>query len=81
MPTTPSGLGASAFPENLLKHLRHLRSRADSTDTALRDLKTTVLALREDVNGLRGDILRQERAFAAVEVDIDRIKARLDFTD
>ncbi|MBZ0141640.1 MAG: hypothetical protein K8H87_18010 [Pseudorhodoplanes sp.] len=47
----------------------------------MRDLKTTVLALREDVNGLRGDILRQERAFAAVEVDIDRIKARLDFTD
>lgn len=67
--------------EIILEHLRHLRSRADGADTALRDLKTTVLALREDVNGLRGDILRQERAFAAVEVDIDRIKARLDLSD
>ncbi len=67
--------------EIILEHLRHLRSRADSTDLAVRDLKTAVLALREDVNGLRGDILRQERAFAAVEVDIDRIKARLDLTE
>jgi hypothetical protein len=67
--------------EIIIEHLRHLRSRADSSDTALRDLKTTVLALREDVNGLRGDILRQERAFAAVEIDIDRIKARLDLAD
>jgi hypothetical protein len=64
--------------EIILEHLRYLRSRADSTDTAVRELKSVVLGLREDVNGLRGDILRQERALAAVEVDIDRIKARLD---
>jgi len=67
--------------EIILEHLRHLRSRADRADTALRDLKSTVLALREDVYGLRGDILRQERALATVEVDIDRIKARLDLSD
>jgi len=29
----------------------------------------------------RGDILRQEKAIAALEVDIDRIKVRLDLSD
>lgn len=66
--------------EIILDHLRYLRGKADSTDTAVKELRGAVLGLREDVNALRGDILRQERAFAAVEVDIDRIKARLDLT-
>jgi len=64
--------------ELILEHLRSIRTKIDGTDTAVRELKSAVLALREDVNGLRGDILRQERALAAVEVDIDRIKTRLD---
>jgi hypothetical protein len=33
------------------------------------------------VNGLRCGILRQERAVAGVELDIDRIKTRLDLSD
>ena len=64
--------------EIILEHLRSIRTKIDGTDAAVRELKSMVLALREDVNGLRGDVLRQERAFAAVEVDIDRIKTRLD---
>jgi hypothetical protein len=69
-------------PHNIiLDHLRYLRTKADTTDASLRELKTMVITLREDVNGLRGDILRQERALAAVEVDLDRIKTRLDLRD
>jgi hypothetical protein len=30
---------------------------------------------------LRGDVLRQERSIAAVEVDVDRINARLGLSD
>lgn len=67
--------------EIILEHLRYLRTRADTTDAAVRDLKTMVIGLREDVNGLRGDVLRQERALAVVETDIERIKARLDISD
>ena len=67
--------------EIILEYLRYLRGRADSTEAAVRELRGAVLGLREDMNGLRGDILRQERAIAAVEVDIDRIKAWLDLSD
>ena len=65
----------------ILDHLRHIRARTDSTDANVKELKQTVLSLREEVNAMRGDFLRQERALAAVEVDLDRIKTRLDLTD
>lgn len=67
--------------EIILEHLRYLRSKADNHDKGMSDLKSLVLSLREEVNGLRGDILRQERALAAVEHDIDRIKVRLDLVE
>jgi hypothetical protein len=40
-----------------------------------------ILAPREDVNGLRGGLLRQGRVLAAVEVDRDCIKTYLELTD
>jgi len=65
----------------MLEHLRYLRSKSDSTDAAVRDVKSVVNSLREDVHGLRGDLLRHERALAALEADMERIKNRLDLTD
>ena len=67
--------------ELLFEHLRHIRERVDSTDTAIRDVKQMVISLRSEVHSLRGDILRQEQALAGVESDVDRIKARLDIVD
>ncbi len=67
--------------ELILEHLRHIRAKVDANDTGLRDIKQMITGLREEVNALRGDILRQERAIAALEADFDRIKTRLDLSD
>ena len=66
--------------ELILEHLRALRLDTAELKTDFKDLKQSVNSLRTEVNALRGDILRQERALATVEVDIDRIKARLDLS-
>ncbi len=47
----------------------------------IKDVKDSVISLREDVHSLRSDVLRQEKALATVEVDVDRIKNRLDILD
>lgn len=39
------------------------------------------MRLREDINGLRSDALRQERSIAAVQMDIERINTRLGLID
>ena len=68
--------------ENLvLEHLRHIREKVDSNTQTLQEMKQQLFNVRDDINGLRSDLLRQERALAAVEVDIDRIKTRLDLSD
>lgn len=66
--------------ELILEHLRAIRADTADVKAEVKDLKHGVNALRSEVNALRGDILRQERALATVEVDIDRIKARLDLS-
>ncbi|WP_374309938.1 hypothetical protein [Methylocella sp.] len=47
----------------------------------IRDLQGSVHALRTEVHALRGDVLRQERSMAALELDVDRIKVRLSLND
>ena len=47
----------------------------------IKDLKGGQIIIREDINGVRGDLIRHERAFAVLESDIDRIKTRLDLSD
>ena len=67
--------------EIILDHLRAIRKEMKAQSEAIGELKSGQLSIREDVNSLRGDILRLERGVAAVEVDTDRIKARLDIID
>ena len=67
--------------EIILEHLRAIRQDMAGLKDDIRELKDNLISVRDDIHGLRGDILRQERALAAVEVDIDRIKARLDLFD
>lgn len=40
-----------------------------------------LIRLREDIHGLRGDALRQERTIAAVELNIERVNKRLGLND
>jgi septal ring factor EnvC (AmiA/AmiB activator) len=66
--------------ELILEHLRAIRQDIGGLKADIRDLKDGLMSLRDDVHSLRGDLRRQERALATVEVDIDRIKARLDLS-
>ncbi|WP_235298477.1 hypothetical protein [Portibacter marinus] len=47
----------------------------------VKDVMENIVSVREDVHSLRSDILRQEKALATVEIDVDRIKNRLDILD
>lgn len=67
--------------ELVLEHLRYIRSHVDTIEKEQRELKFAVLSVKEQVNDVRKDMIRQERAMASVEVDIDRIKVRLDLVD
>ena len=44
----------------------------------MRDLKEAQISTREEVQAIRRDVLRQERGFAALQLDIDQVKSRLD---
>ena len=44
----------------------------------MRDLKEAQMSTREEVQAIRRDVLRQERGFAALQLDIDQVKSRLD---
>lgn len=67
--------------EIILEHLRAVRADVSGIKDDVRNIKGTITNLRTEVNALRGDILRQERAIAGLEVDMDRIKTRLDLVD
>jgi hypothetical protein len=60
--------------ELILDFLRRFDERQARFEEILRDFKQGQIAIRSD-------ILRQERAIASVEADIDRIKVRLDLSD
>lgn len=47
----------------------------------MRDLKEEAISTREEIQSLRRDVLRQERGFAAMQLDMDRVKTHLDLQD
>ncbi len=65
----------------ILDHLRALRSEVADVKSEVIEVKENVQSLREDVHSLRGDLLRQERAVAALQLDMGRVKRRLDLVD
>lgn len=67
--------------ELIIEILKKLQQDNVDIKRMLKDLKENVLSVREDVHSLRSDILRQEKALATVEVDVDRIKHRLDIVE
>jgi septation ring formation regulator EzrA len=44
----------------------------------MRDLKEAQISTRDEIQALRRDVLRQERGFAALQLDMDRVKTLLD---
>ena len=67
--------------ELLLEILKRIQSDVSDIKKTQQELKQGQIALRDEVHALRGDVLRQERAIASLETDMDRIKHRLDLVD
>jgi hypothetical protein len=65
----------------VLDHLRALRADTADVKSAIQDLRDGQIGIRAQLHALQGDLLRQERTLAAVQVDLDRIKARVDLVD
>lgn len=72
---------SSVTNELLLEILKRIQQDNVDLKRLIIDVKNNVLSVREDVHSLRSDILRQEKALATVEVDVDRIMNRLDIVD
>jgi predicted nuclease with TOPRIM domain len=47
----------------------------------LREMKSALIGVREQLHTLEGNSLRQERMMAALETRIERIETRLNLTD
>ena len=67
--------------EIILPMLRKMYSSLDEAKEERRELKVMVVQLREEVNGLRTDILRQDRSIAGIDLKLERIEKRLDLVD
>ena len=65
----------------MLELAKDTNSRPRKIEEEVKELKGLNISIREDINSVRGDLLRHEKAFAVLEVDMDRIKARLDLVD
>ncbi len=66
--------------ELIYEVLKDIQARLGRQEQALKDLSTGQIRIREEINGSRGDIIRQEQRFNDLEVRLDRIDARYDFT-
>ncbi len=74
-------MSEKATNELMLEILKTLQADSKATRGDIRDMRDSMISMREEMHGLRGDLLRQERAIASLENDIDRIKVRLDLVD
>ncbi|MGC2659927.1 MAG: hypothetical protein WA324_18370 [Bryobacteraceae bacterium] len=73
--------GNTLILENLKKiqaGIVELRNGMADLRQDMRDLKEAQISTREEVQAIRRDVLRQERGFAALQLDIDQVKSRLD---
>ena len=68
--------------ENLvLENLRRMQSDIAEMKTDIKDLKAGQIEIRMQLHSMDGNVLRQERTMAALQVKVDRIEPRLEFTD
>lgn len=67
--------------ELLYEVLKNIQQRLDRHEHMLKEIHATQIRIREDINGARGDSLRIERQFGALELRLDRIETRLNLAD
>ncbi len=72
----------SSDPDNLVpEQLRRVLNGQEDLKRGQRELRAEIIALRQSLNALQGDGLRREEVMAGLQLDMDRIKARLELTD
>lgn len=72
---------AEATNELILEILKSLQQDNVAIKRGIADIKQNIISARDDIHSLRTDILRQEKALATLEVDVERIKVRLDISE
>jgi polyhydroxyalkanoate synthesis regulator phasin len=76
---------AHNFTHDLLKKIQagivELRNGQVDLRRDMRDLKEAQIGTRDEIQALRRDMLRQERGFAALQLDMDKVKSRLELND
>ena len=65
----------------ILDHLRAIRGDIAEMKGEIHDLKDGQTSIREQLHAIQGDGLRQERAIAALQLEVGRIKNRLSLVD
>ena len=65
----------------MLEILKRIQADLSEMKDDMRDFKDGQIRVRNEINDLRGDILRLERSNAGIETRISRIERRLDLVD
>jgi len=65
----------------MLEILKRIQADLSEMKDDMRDFKDGQIRVRNEINDLRGDILRLERSNAGIEVRLSRIERRLDLVD
>lgn len=65
----------------VLEILRRMQSDLAEVKGDVRDIKGQLIDIRTQLVTMQSDALRQERTAAALQVKVDRIETRLEFTD
>ena len=65
----------------MLEILKRIQADLSEMKDDMRDFKDGQIRVRNEINDLRGDILRLERSNAGIEARISRIERRLDLVD
>jgi hypothetical protein len=68
-------------PNLILEHLRALRDGQRALGSDIRELKESQIAVRHMLTAMQSDALRQEAALAALRVDVDIVKRRLELVE
>ena len=70
-----------ASENSILEILREIQSDVSVIKHDIKELKSGLASLRQEVHTLKGDLLRQERAIAMLDMRVERIENRLDLRD
>ena len=65
----------------MLEILKRIQADLTEMKDDMRDFEDGQIRVRNEINDLRGDILRLERSNAGIEARISRIERRLDLVD